>query len=85
MRLVVLASAVIGVVAILLGGLWFLQGTGLVVIEPVACLGECTPVTGPAPLWAISGAILFLLGCVALKFAWGRRRVASAEKASGED
>jgi hypothetical protein len=44
-------GAIIGLLALLLGGLWLLQGTGLVVIDPIACVGECAALTGAALIW----------------------------------
>lgn len=64
--------AVLGVLAILLGGLWFLQGTGIVIMAPIACIGECEALEGPSLTWAIYGAALIIAGVAALLFA--RRR-----------
>ncbi len=54
--------AVVGVVAALLGGLWLLQGTGLVVMDPIACVGACEALTGPHAGWALAGLALLLAG-----------------------
>ncbi|RYE40205.1 MAG: hypothetical protein EOP24_41705 [Hyphomicrobiales bacterium] len=48
-------GAVLGVIAVLLGGLWFLQGTGLVTIGPILCIAECEALEGPSLLWAVLG------------------------------
>ena len=56
----------LGVLGTLLGGLWLLQGTGLIVIDPIACVGECTALEGPSPPWALAGAALLAAGLVAL-------------------
>lgn len=61
-------------VAILLGALWLLQGLGLVVIEPVLCLAECTPVVGPDMSWTITGFVAIAAGCAVLAIAFRRRR-----------
>lgn len=50
-------ASIFGGAAILLGGLWFLQGTGLIVIEPIACVGECAALEGPSVAWTIAGAV----------------------------
>lgn len=60
----------VGLVFFLLGGLWFLQGTGLVTIDPIACVGECEPLRGPSAQWAVAGAILMLLGAGAIGYGW---------------
>lgn len=64
-----LVALVAGVLAALLGGLWLLQGLGAVRIEPVACVGECTPLDGPSPLWVALGAALLLAGAAAIFYA----------------
>lgn len=64
---------IISVAAFLLGGLWLLQGTSLVVIEPIACVGECEPLEGPSLPWAFSGLLLMLAAASAFWFAFLRR------------
>ena len=64
--------AILGVIAILLGGLWFLQG--VVRIPPILCVANCAPIEGPAPMWAVIGLVVLLAGIVALSFAIRRRR-----------
>ena len=65
---------VLGVLALLLGGLWFLQGTGAVTLAPIACVGECEALEGPSLPWALAGAALFLVGLGLLWFSLFRRR-----------
>jgi hypothetical protein len=65
-------ALVLGVVAVLLGGLWLVQGLGLVHIEPIACVAECETLEGPSPLWAGIGAVVVVAGVVAVW--WGLRR-----------
>ncbi len=67
------SASILGAVAILLGGLWFLQGTGLIVIEPIACVGECAALEGPSVPWTIAGVVAMLAGAAAFWFAWRRR------------
>lgn len=59
---------IVSVLALLLGGLWFLQGTGLVTIEPIACIGECEPVEGPSTTWTAFGLMLVLAALVGIWF-----------------
>jgi len=47
---------------ILLGTLWLLQGTGLVVIEPIACVAECETLEGPSLPWALAGVSALAAG-----------------------
>lgn len=63
MKAIILVLSVIGV---LLGGLWLLQGLGLVRIKPILCFANCTPLEGPAPAWAVIGAVLIAAGAFGL-------------------
>ena len=71
MKKIVIAA--LGLVLALLGGLWLVQGLGLVTIEPIACVGACEPLEGPSPTWAAIGLVVFAAGCAALFFALRRR------------
>ena len=64
---------VIGVIAILLGGLWLVQGLGLVTIAPILCVTDCEPLQGPAPQWAVAGGVLLLAGVGVVWWALRRR------------
>lgn len=61
-RMLSIIAVIIGILLALLGALWFLQGTGLVVIEPIFCVTDCEPVTGANSQWTIMGATAFLIG-----------------------
>lgn len=63
-RIVLLVS---GAVGMLLGGLWLLQGLGIVRIRPILCFANCTPIQGPSTAWAIVGAVVFVVGVLALR------------------
>jgi hypothetical protein len=63
MRIVIL---VVGVLAVLLGGLWLLQGLGLVRIAPILCVADCAPLEGPSAPWAIAGFVLLAVGVFAV-------------------
>ena len=67
-------GAVLGAIAVLLGGLWFLQGTGLVTIGPILCIAECEALEGPSLLWAVLGLGLLMVGAAGIWFALLRRR-----------
>jgi hypothetical protein len=62
-----------GAIGVLLGGLWFLQGTGAVTIAPILCVADCAPLEGPSPIWAVIGFVVFVAG--ALGIYYGVRRV----------
>jgi hypothetical protein len=65
-------SGILGLAVGALGCLWFLQGVGLVVIEPIACVGECEALTGPSLGWAIAGLAMLLVGAALIW--WSIRR-----------
>ncbi len=66
--------SLLGVIAILLGGLWLVQGLGLVTIGPILCVAECETLEGPAPGWVLAGAVVLALGAGLMWLAWGRAR-----------
>ncbi len=51
-----------GGVIVLIGALWLLQGSDLIHIDPVACVGDCAPVNGRNTGWQVAGAITLLVG-----------------------
>ena len=53
---------VFSVIAVLLGGLWLLQGLGIVHLRPILCFADCAPVQGPSATWAVFGAVTLALG-----------------------
>jgi hypothetical protein len=65
---------ILGVAALLLGGLWFLQGVGAITIDPIACIGECAALEGPSLPWALAGIALVLVGAAVIRFSLLRRR-----------
>ena len=69
-------ALVFGVIAVLLGGLWLLQGLGIVQLWPILCFADCAPIQGPSVTWAVVGTIALAVGGVGI--AWSRRHLASA-------
>jgi hypothetical protein len=67
------AIAVIGAVAVLLGGLWLLQGLGLVNVRPILCFADCEPIQGASAAWAIAGLVTLTAGVAAIMFSIRRR------------
>jgi hypothetical protein len=59
---------IIGAILVLLGGLWLVQGLGLVQIEPIACVAECTPLEGPSLTWAVIGAATLAVGVAVILY-----------------
>lgn len=64
---------VIGVLAVLLGGLWLLQGLGIVHMKPILCFADCAPVQGPSTQWAVIGAVVAAAGLLAAYYGFRRR------------
>ncbi len=62
----------IGLAAALLGGLWLLQGTGLVHLRPILCFADCVPVQGASATWVAIGAVMLAAGAGAV--VWSVRR-----------
>ncbi len=65
-------ALVAGVVSILLGGLWLLQGLGVVHVRPILCFADCAPLQGASPTWAVIGTLLLAAGVLAIFFALRR-------------
>ncbi len=62
-----------GVIGLLLGGLWLLQGLGIVQVRPILCFANCAPVQGPSSTWAIIGFLVVAAGVIAIIFSLKRR------------
>jgi hypothetical protein len=71
------AILVLGILGVLLGGLWLLQGLGVVQIEPILCVAGCEEVQGPSTTWSIAGALLVLAGALGVFYAVIRFRAAA--------
>jgi hypothetical protein len=72
-----LIAPVLGVVAVLLGGLWLLQGLGVVHMRPILCFANCEPVEGPSLAWAAIGIATGAAGGALLLRPLARRKAAS--------
>src|SRR5690606_40391957 len=70
MRTIVL---IVGVLGILLGGLWLLQGLGVVHLRPILCFAACEAVQEPSAIWAVVGLVVLLAGAAAAGWALRRR------------
>ena len=62
-----------GLLAASLGGLWLLQGIGIVHLRPILCFADCVPVQGPSVIWAVAGALMLAAGGAAVLWSWKRR------------
>lgn len=67
------ARAAVGMVLILLGLLWILQGADVVRIRPILCVAECHPITGGSLGWFATGIVTLLVGLTVAGALWRRR------------
>ena len=51
-----------GIILLLLGLLWFLQGSDLIHINPILCFANCMPIIGKSMIWQIVGGAVFIAG-----------------------
>ena len=68
-----LIALVLGAIVALLGGLWLLQGLGLVHVRPILCFVDCVPIQEPSLTWAIIGFASLLLGSIAVLYSLKHR------------
>jgi hypothetical protein len=61
-------ALVVGVISVLLGGLWLLQGLGVVHVRPILCFADCEPIQGASPAWALIGSLVLTAGVIAIFF-----------------
>jgi hypothetical protein len=60
---------VVGVLSLLLGGLWLLQGLGIVHMRPILCFADCVPLQGPSSTWAVVGILVLTAGIFMIRYA----------------
>lgn len=56
----------IGILLLLLGLLWALQGAGVIHVRPILCFVNCQPITGKSTPWLITGSATFIVGVLVL-------------------
>lgn len=59
-------ALIVGVIGVLLGGLWLLQGLGVVHVRPILCFADCAPVQGASTSWAVIGFFLVTAGLLVI-------------------
>lgn len=64
---------VVSVIGVLLGGLWLLQGLGLVQVRPILCFADCEPVQGPSSTWAVLGLLVVTAGILGIFYSLKHR------------
>ncbi|HEX5576161.1 MAG TPA: hypothetical protein VFX42_09830 [Gemmatimonadales bacterium] len=68
-----LSWIVLGVASTLLGLLWLLQGADLLHIRPILCIANCKPVEGGSIGWMTAGALVLVVGLLAIAVGLRRR------------
>jgi hypothetical protein len=68
-----LAATLIGLILVIIGLVWFLQGAAILHLCPVLCFTDCECVTGGSPFWEAGGVIASIMGIGIVYF--GLRRV----------
>ncbi len=66
------AEKILGIICALLGGLWLLQGLGIVHVRPILCFANCAPIQGPSLAWTVMGAFALAVG--GLVIFWALKR-----------
>ncbi len=64
MKFIYIAGIIFGGFIAFLGLLWFLQGTGILHLQPVMCVANCEEIVNTSPSWAIAGAVAFVIGSI---------------------
>jgi len=58
---------IVSVLGVLLGGLWLVQGLGLVQVRPILCFADCEPVHAPSAVWVVLGLLLMAAGVFGIR------------------
>ena len=64
-----IVALIAGTISLLLGGLWLLQGLGVVHVRPILCFADCAPIQGASSTWAIVGLLFVTAGVAAIFYA----------------
>jgi hypothetical protein len=64
---------ILSIVGLLLGGLWLLQGLGLIHIRPILCFANCAPIQEASTIWAVLGALVTALSVLGFRYTRQRR------------
>lgn len=68
------AQIVFSILAILLGGFWFLQGVGVLNVCPILCFADCDCVEGGSRFWSLVGAIVLIVGIITIFITWKNKK-----------
>jgi hypothetical protein len=61
-----MAKLCLGIIAVFLGLLWFLQGAGILRLCPILCFMDCECVMGGSVFWEAAGVIVFIIGVASI-------------------
>lgn len=73
-------TAFFGFCFLSLGGLWLLQGLGIVHLRPILCFADCAVIQGPSPTWTVIGAVTLAIS--GLFFFWSLQRPHNAKQST---
>ena len=79
-----IVSLVFGFISALLGGLWLLQGLGIVRLRPILCFADCAAILGPSLTWVGIGAVALAAGGLAIFWPLMRHRKAKLPESTGD-
>jgi hypothetical protein len=65
-------AIILGFILLLLGGLWLLQGLGIVHVRPILCFADCAPIQGPSPTWVVIGVVTLAMSGLVILWSWTR-------------
>jgi 2-hydroxy-6-oxonona-2,4-dienedioate hydrolase len=71
-----IGAIILGFIFLLLGGLWLLQGLGIVHLRPILCFVDCASIQGPSLTWVVIGAVTLAIGGLLILWSWRRPRKA---------
>jgi LPXTG-motif cell wall-anchored protein len=57
----------------LLGGLWLLQGLGIVHVKPILCFADCAEIQGQSATWSIVGGVVLSVGIILIFWRFKRQ------------
>jgi Ca2+/Na+ antiporter len=79
------AALVFCILSTLLGGLWLLQGLGIVHVRPILCFADCAAIQGPSPTWAVIGAVTLVISGLVICLSLQRPHNVQQSGFSGDD
>jgi LPXTG-motif cell wall-anchored protein len=66
-------AKIVGTVFALLGGLWLLQGLGIVHVRPILCFADRAEIRGQSVTWSVVGGVLLSVGFILIFWRFKRQ------------